>query len=211
MNKYTYDGPWEYRPLSAWAYVGYTFLFIIPIIGWLFLIIFTFSSKNINRRNYARSYWCFLLLLVIGLALTFGLPALSSIQLPKNIGVSNMMDSIRKPDASAMPENEPNPTVAPTPEPKESESKSSNGLDPEFKAAMDSYEAFFDQYIEFMQKYMKSDNVASMMVDYANYMIQYADTMEKMDKIDEDNLSAADEAYYVKVHARILKKLAKVM
>ncbi len=45
-----------YRPLSLWAYIGYTLLFSIPIIGLIFLIIFSFSSKNINRKNYARAY-----------------------------------------------------------------------------------------------------------------------------------------------------------
>ena len=50
--------PPEYKPLSPWAYLGYNILFVIPIIGLVFLIIFAFSDKNINRRNYARSYFC---------------------------------------------------------------------------------------------------------------------------------------------------------
>lgn len=47
----------EYRPLSAWSYVLLSILYSIPVIGWLFLIIFTFNKRNINRRNYTRSYW----------------------------------------------------------------------------------------------------------------------------------------------------------
>ena len=50
--------PPEYAPLSAWAYFGYKLLFLIPVVGFICLIIFSCSSDNINRRNFARSYWC---------------------------------------------------------------------------------------------------------------------------------------------------------
>ena len=55
----------QYRPLGPWAYLGLNILFAIPIIGFIFLLVFTFSDKNINRRNYARSYWCALLVVII--------------------------------------------------------------------------------------------------------------------------------------------------
>lgn len=51
--------------LGPWAYVGYSFLFAIPIIGFIFLLVFSFSNANINRRNYARSYFCAMLILLI--------------------------------------------------------------------------------------------------------------------------------------------------
>jgi len=54
--------PSNYKPLSAWAYVGYQLLFSIPLIGFILLIVFSFSEDNINRRNYARSYFCTLLI-----------------------------------------------------------------------------------------------------------------------------------------------------
>ena len=57
--------PPEYRPLSPWAYFGYRLLFVIPLIGFICLIIFSFSDENINRRNFARSYWVALLFGVI--------------------------------------------------------------------------------------------------------------------------------------------------
>lgn len=65
MDKYGYNGPEQFRPLSPWAYVGYTLLFILPIIGQIALLVFTFSDGNINRRSFARSYWCYLLLAAI--------------------------------------------------------------------------------------------------------------------------------------------------
>ena len=56
----------KYRPLSPWAYFGSNLLFAVPVVGFVFLIIFSFNNKNINRRNYARSFFCvYLLFLVI--------------------------------------------------------------------------------------------------------------------------------------------------
>lgn len=57
--------PDEYRPLSPWAYFGYGVLFSVPVIGLIFLIVFSFSNKNINRRNYARSYFCIYAVIII--------------------------------------------------------------------------------------------------------------------------------------------------
>ena len=56
--------PEQYRPLSPWAYWGLSILFTVPIGGLIFLIIFSFNSGNINRRNFARSYWCSILILL---------------------------------------------------------------------------------------------------------------------------------------------------
>lgn len=57
------DLPEKFRPLGAWAYFGYGLLFSIPVVGFVFLIVFSFSGTNINRRSYARSYWCWTILL----------------------------------------------------------------------------------------------------------------------------------------------------
>ncbi len=52
------DLPSNLRPLSAWAYFGYTLLFSIPVVGFILLIVFSFNRGNINRRSFARSYFC---------------------------------------------------------------------------------------------------------------------------------------------------------
>jgi len=62
--------PNEYKPLSPWAYFGYNILFAIPIVGFILLIIFSFNNDNINRRNFARSYFCIYLIIVIILVLS---------------------------------------------------------------------------------------------------------------------------------------------
>lgn len=61
--------PEQYQPLSPWAYWGYTLLFSVPIVGFIFLIVFSCKNSNINRRNYARSYWCNLIILGIALVI----------------------------------------------------------------------------------------------------------------------------------------------
>ena len=57
--------PDEYRPLSPWAYFGYSVLFSIPLVGFICLIVFSFNNRNINRRNFARSYFCICVLFMI--------------------------------------------------------------------------------------------------------------------------------------------------
>lgn len=57
--------PSKYKPLGAWTYFGYTILFCIPVVGLVFLIIFAVSDKNINRRSFARSYFCVYILVAV--------------------------------------------------------------------------------------------------------------------------------------------------
>lgn len=101
------------------------------------------------------------------------------------------------------------PTVIPTPESTPTPAFA-DGMRPEFKAAMDSYEAFFDEYIAFMEKYEESDDSLSMLTDYVNYMSKLSDTMEKLDAIDEDELTDEELAYYTEVMLRISTKLMSV-
>ena len=62
--------PSQYKPLGCWGYVGYSLLFSIPIVGFICLLVFSFNDSNLNRRSYARSYWCALLLaFIIAIAL----------------------------------------------------------------------------------------------------------------------------------------------
>lgn len=56
--------PKEYKPITMWGYFGYEILFSIPLIGWIILIIKAITSKNKNVKNFARSYFC---LLIIGI------------------------------------------------------------------------------------------------------------------------------------------------
>ncbi len=61
--------PVEYRPLSPWAYFGYNILFSLPVIGFILLIIFSLSNSNINRRNYARSFFVIYIIIIIAVTI----------------------------------------------------------------------------------------------------------------------------------------------
>ena len=63
--------PEENRPLGPWAYFGYSILFSIPVVGFICLIVLSLSDTNINRRNYARSFWCGLIIGLILFAVIF--------------------------------------------------------------------------------------------------------------------------------------------
>ena len=66
--------PAEYKPISAWGYVGYQLLFSIPCVGFIFLLIYAFGgTSNINLKNFARSYFCVLILLIIVFTIVFGI------------------------------------------------------------------------------------------------------------------------------------------
>lgn len=57
--------PARFQPISMWGYFGYQFLFAIPIVGLILAIVWSFSSENINRRNYARSQFCWLIIYLV--------------------------------------------------------------------------------------------------------------------------------------------------
>lgn len=63
--RYGYNGDPKFEPLSPWAYFGLSLLYSIPVIGFIFLIIFSIEADNINVRSYSRSFFCSLLVGVI--------------------------------------------------------------------------------------------------------------------------------------------------
>ncbi len=74
---------------------------------------------------------------------------------------------------------------------------------PEFKKAMDSYEAFFGEFVEFMQLLSDDPSNLTLMAKYADYMSQYTETMEALETIDESELTASELSYYIGVMSRI--------
>ena len=73
---------------------------------------------------------------------------------------------------------------------------------PSFKEMMDSYEAFFDEYIAFMKKYEANPGDLELLGEYADYI-----NLAKLSAVEQDDLSVADLAYYTEVYARIMKKV----
>lgn len=59
--------PLELMPMSAWSYFGHSILFNIPIAGVIILIVFACGgTRNVNKRSFARSYFCWLAIVGIG-------------------------------------------------------------------------------------------------------------------------------------------------
>ncbi len=66
MNENVYAMlPEDYKPISMWGYFGYQLLFSIPIVGLVLLIIFSFTATNVNLKNFARSYFCFMIVMIV--------------------------------------------------------------------------------------------------------------------------------------------------
>lgn len=82
-----------------------------------------------------------------------------------------------------------------------------NTVNPDLKKFLDEYEAFIDDYIAFMTKYNESENTAELMSDYFKMLTRYSAMEESLNKYDEENMSPADEAYYLEVLARCNGKL----
>ena len=63
-----YNGPEQYRPLSPWGYFFRSILYSIPVLGTIILLVHALGgTPNENVKNYARSYFCGLALVVIAL------------------------------------------------------------------------------------------------------------------------------------------------
>jgi len=66
MSQNQQNIPAEYQPISMWGYFGYEVLFSIPVVGFVFLIVFAAGGKrNKNVTNFARSYFCYLILMAV--------------------------------------------------------------------------------------------------------------------------------------------------
>lgn len=122
-------------------------------------------------------------------------------------------------DVSVSAPVETTPTPEATPEPVETAAEepstddtSSEEVDPDFKATMDSYETTINNYCDFMEKYNNAgpEDTAAMLADYTSYLQQYTETIDALNSIDEDSLSAADLAYYIEVNGRISQRLLEV-
>lgn len=82
---------------------------------------------------------------------------------------------------------------------------------PEFKEAMDSYEAFFDEYIDFMNRYKANPTNAELLMQSADMLTKEATMLKEFDDWEKTgDMTTAETAYYLEVHARIYEKLATI-
>ena len=63
-----------------WGYFGYEILFSLPIIGIILLIVFSLGgTKNVNLKNFARSYFCIIIIISIVLIILLSVVGLDSV------------------------------------------------------------------------------------------------------------------------------------
>ena len=85
-----------------------------------------------------------------------------------------------------------------------------NSIDPEFKAAMDSYESFMNEYVDFMKKYSENPSDFTLLADYATYMSKYSEFVKDFEKWEDEDMNDAETAYYIDVQTRVNNKLLEV-
>lgn len=86
----------------------------------------------------------------------------------------------------------------------------SSEIRPEVKKAIDSYESFMNEYIDFMKKYSESDDAVSMANDYAEYMEKYTKVVKDFDALKNNNLNDAELKYYLEVQNKINTDLISI-
>lgn len=90
-------------------------------------------------------------------------------------------------------------------------SSNTTGVRKEVKEAIDGYEAFFKEYVDFMEKYSKSGNEISMLKDYTSMMIKYEKNVKKWESFEKDyTMNDAELKYYTAATLRIEKMLLTV-
>ena len=86
-----------------------------------------------------------------------------------------------------------------------------DGMRSEFKEAMDSYEAFYDEYCDFMKKYNDNPSDLKLLAEYADMLSEAADMDEAFEEWDEEAMNDAELKYYLEVNNRVMQKLVDVM
>ena len=108
----------------------------------------------------------------------------------------------------------PTPTTAPTetPAPTEPPALPEDGVRPELREFLESYEAFIDEYIAFLQKYAQSDptEMVGMMGDYYSILARYGEFSEAIDALDASDMNSAELSLYLEVTNRVSQKLLSV-
>lgn len=84
------------------------------------------------------------------------------------------------------------------------------GLRPEFKAAMDSYEAFYNEYCDFMKAYMANPADLGLLTKYADFASKTAEMDETFANWNENEMNNEELQYYLEVNNRVAQKLLEV-
>ncbi len=86
-----------------------------------------------------------------------------------------------------------------------------DGVDPDLKAYLDSYETFVDEYVDFMESYLNDPtNIISMLDEYTDIMNRLEEFEKQNDAYESSDMSAEDLEYFIDVTARCTKKMLSI-
>ena len=85
-----------------------------------------------------------------------------------------------------------------------------DGMRPEFKEAMDSYEAFYSEYCDFMKEYKKNPTDLTLLAKYGDLMKKAVDVEAAFAAWKEDELNNEELKYYIDVNSKVMQKLVEV-
>lgn len=89
------------------------------------------------------------------------------------------------------------------------EEETNSTIRPDVKEAIDAYEDFVDEYIEFMKKYEDSNGTdLTLLVDYTKFISNLEEYTDKMEALEKD-MTDAEVAYYLEVMNRCNEKMIK--
>lgn len=100
------------------------------------------------------------------------------------------------------------PTVPETQAPEQKED--ATGMRPEFKEAMDKYEAFYNDYCDIMQKYSENPMDMTLLTEYSNLMAKAVEVDEAFEKWGDEDLTNEELKYYLEVNTRVMQKMLDV-
>ena len=168
------------------------------------------TSSGIQLASYALIYENGYLALNIDDNNVLLFQKVSDSQLIENVDESTAdIPETSTPDESLSEETEVAPsTDATTPESTES---LVDGMRPAFKEAMDAYEAFYNEYCDFLSKYAQNPTDFSLLGQYAGMLSKAGEMDEAFKEWKEDDMNSAELQYYLEVNSRVLQKLAGVM
>jgi len=86
-----------------------------------------------------------------------------------------------------------------------------DGMRPEFKEAMDAYEAFYDEYCSFMAEYKENPSDMTLFLKYSEMMTKAVEMDEAFNKWDNEDLNSEELKYYLEVNNRVMQKMIDVM
>lgn len=124
---------------------------------------------------------------------------------------NNQKSQNEKPDTEKENEQISEPVKKEKPAPAARPEASDTGIRPEFKAAMDEYVAFYEDYARFMKQMQENPSDLGLLMDMTEWIDRLDEMDQKLEALDQtkDELNTAELNYYIDCTARIYRLLSE--